>query len=235
MESYIFDIVLGIVALIIVIVTAKRGFVLSLLSTVSVVLSGFLSYKFTKPVAEFIYSSFLYDKIEAELTQVLLNLSEDTSFEDKIRAMLSTLPEGVLNLSRGLGFEADSALSSINLELFSNEDIIKAFIDNVASDVIMSVLDVVVFIVLFAVISFVLKYVSLLFSKIVKKIPLVGKLNTVLGGALGIVKSVISIAIICLVVCPIVFAVDIPWLENIISQSNVYQFIIENNPFNNFI
>lgn len=235
MENYIFDIVLVIVAVVIIIITAKKGFVLSLLGTVSVALSGFLSYKFSKPVSEFIYSSFLYDNIEEKLTNVLLNLSQDTSVDDKIQAMLSSFPEGVLNLSRGLGFEVEGALSSINLELFTNEDIIKAFIDNVASDVIMSVLNVVVFVVLFIVISFVLKYVSLLFSKIVKKIPLVGKLNTFLGGGLGIVKAVISIVIICLVVCPIVFAIDMPWLENIISQSHVYQFIIENNSFNNFI
>ncbi len=235
MENYIFDIVLGIVAVVIIIFTAKKGFVLSLLSTVSVVLSGFLSYKFTKPVSEFIYSSFLYDKIELKFTEVISNLSQDASFEGKLDAMINSLPEGVVNASKGLGFNLETAISSINLDLFTNENIVKAFIDNIASDIIMTVLDVVVFAVLFILLSFVLKYISILFSKIVKKLPLVGKANTVLGGALGIVKAVITIVIICFIISPLVFVIDIPWLENIISKSCVYQFLIENNPFNNFI
>jgi uncharacterized membrane protein required for colicin V production len=235
MENYIFDIVLVLVAASIIILTAKKGFVLSLLGTVSVVLSGFLSYKFTKPVTEFIYSSFLYDKIEDKLTDVLLNLSQDSSFDDKIQAMVGSLPEGVLNLSQGLGFEIDAALSTITQELFTNEDIIKAFMDNFASDIITSVLEVVVFVVLFILLSFVLKYASALFSKIVKKIPVVGKLNTLLGGGLGIIKAIIAVSIICLAICPLVFVIDVPWLKEVISDSYVYQFIIKNNPFNNFV
>ena len=68
--------------------------------------------------------------------------------------MINSLPEGVVNASKGLGFNLETAISSINLDLFTNENIVKAFIDNIASDIIMTVLDVVVFVVLFIIISF---------------------------------------------------------------------------------
>ncbi len=235
MEKYIFDIALGIIAVVIIVFTAKRGFTLSLLSTVSVALSGFLSYKFTKPVSEFIYSSFLYDKIEMKFTEVLSGLSEEVSDDSKLQAMIEALPPGVVNASQGLGFDFDLAVKSMELDLFTNEKIVKAFIDNIASDIIMTVLGIVVFAVLFILLSFVFKNVAILFSKLVKKIPIVGKANTFLGGVLGIVKATITIVVICFVICPVVFAIDIPWLENVISQSFVYQFLINNNPFNNFI
>ncbi len=235
MEKYIFDIVLLLVTVVIIIVSAKRGFVISLLSTVSVALSGFLSYKFTKPLTEFIYSSFLYDKIETKLTEVLTGLSQNVSYGDKIQAMIDSIPTGIVNASQGLGFNLNFAVESLQLDLFTNEAIVKAFMDNIGSYIIKSVLEIVVFVVLFAVLSVVFKYISLLFNKLVRKIPVVGKANTILGGVLGLVKALVTVVVICLVVCPIVFAIDIPKLENIISHSFVYQFIIENSIFNNFI
>lgn len=235
MEKYIFDIVLGVIAILIIVFTAKRGFVLSLLNTVSLALSGFLSYKFTKPLSEFIYSSFLYDKIETKLTEALSGLSQDTASDGKLDAMLSSLPSGIVNASQGLGFDVDTAMKSIDLELFANEKIIKAFIDNIASEIIMTVLEVVVFVVLFVLLSFILKNIAIIFSRLVRKIPIVGKANTFLGGALGIIKAVVCVSVICFVICPIVFAIDIPWLEDVISQSFVYQFLIENNSFNNLM
>ena len=229
MEKYIFDIVLGVVAVVIIVFTAKRGFVLSLLNTVAVALSGFLSYKFSKPVSEFIYSSFLYDKIETKLTEVLSGLSKDVSFDSKIQAMTDSLPESVVNASQGLGVNLESAIKAIDLEVFSNEKIVNAFIDNVASDIIISVLEVVSFVVLFVLLSFILKNVAIIFSKLVRKIPIVGKANIILGGVLGVVKAFVLVVMICFVICPLVFVIDIPWLENVISQSIVYQFLIENN------
>lgn len=235
MEKYIFDIVLLLVTVVIIIISAKRGFVISLLSTVSVALSGFLSYKFTNPLTEFIYSSFLYDKIEVKLTEVLTGLSQNVSYGDKIQAMIDSIPTGIVNASQGLGFNLNFAVESLQLDLFTNEAIVKAFMDNIGSYIIKSVLEIVVFVLLFAVLSVVFRYISLLFNKLVRKIPVVGKANTVLGGVLGLVKALVTVVVICLVVCPIVFVIDIPKLENIISHSFVYQFIIDNSIFNNFI
>ncbi len=235
MEAYIFDIALVIIAIVIVVLTAKRGFVLSLLSTVSLGVSAFLSYKFTKPVSEFIYSSFLYDKILEKVTEAVASLSDSITDTEKLAALVELLPVNFLKIAQGFGFNLDTALSSVDLSQLANDKIITAFVDNIAFDFVMSMLEVIVFIVLFAALSVVLRCIALLFNKIVKKLPIVGKTNTILGGALGVIKAVIAISVICLVVCPILFAIDMPWLENVISQSHVYQFIIENNPINNWM
>ena len=235
MEAYIFDIALILVAIVIIAFTARKGFVLSLLSTVSLGASAFISYKFTKPVSEFIYSSFLYDKILEKVTEAVLGLSDNITDTDKLAALTGILPDDFLKVAEGFGFNMDSALASVDIGQIANDKIISAFVDNIAFDVIMSVLEVVVFIVLFVALSVIFRCVALLFNKIVKKLPVVGKANTILGGALGVFKAAIAVSIICLVVCPIVFAIDIPWLQSLISQSHVYQFIIENNPINNWM
>ncbi len=235
MENYIFDIVLGVIAILIIAISAKRGFVISLLSTISVALSGFLSYKFSKPVAEFIYSSFLYDKIVSKLTEVISQYSVESSYKEKLQAMVDSLPEGLLNVSRGLGFNPDTAIESLELDVFTNEVIVKAFIDNFMSDIIKSLLEIVVLVIMFVLLSVVFRYVSMLLNKYVKKIPVVGKTNTILGGVLGMIKAGVLVIGICLVACPVIFAIDIPWLENTVSHSYIYGFIIENNIFTNFI
>lgn len=234
MEKYVFDIILGVIAIIIIVISAKKGFALSLLNTVSVVLSAFLSYKFTKPLSEFIYSSFLYDKIELKLTEVLSGLGQDISYDDKLDALLGALPQGLINVSQGFGFNLENKKEILQPIDFNNDAVVKLFIDNIASDIIQSVLEVVVMIVLFFVLSFVLKNISLLFNKLVKKIPVVGKTNTVLGGVLGLIKAVVSVVLICLVVSTVVFALDIPKLRDIVSQSFVYQYITADTFFNYF-
>ena len=235
MEAYIFDIAIILIAIIIIAFTARKGFVLSLLSTISLAVSVFLSYKFTKPVAEFIYSSFLYDKISERVTEAVVGFSDSFTDTEKLTALTELLPSDLFKVAHGLGFDVESALASIDFSLLTNDKIITAFIDNVAFDVIMGVLEVLVFVVLFVALSIIFRCVALLFDKVVKKLPVVGKTNTILGGALGVIKAVIAVVVICLVVCPIVFAIDAPWLHEVISQSRVYQFIIENNPINNWM
>lgn len=235
MEAYIFDIALALIAIVIIVFAAKRGFVLSLLSTISLGASAFLSYKFTKPVSEFIYSSFLYDKIMEKVTEAVVGFSDTITDTEKLAALTEVLPSNFLKVAQGFGFNVESALDTIDLGQLANDKIITAFVDNVASDVVMSVLEIVVFIVLFVALLVVFRCVALLFNKLIKKFSVVGKANTILGGVLGVVKAAIAISIICLVACPIVYAIDIPWLEDVISQSYIYQFLIENNPINNWM
>ena len=236
MEKYIFDAAMIVVVIIIVAVSAKRGFAISLLSTLSVSLAGFLSYKFTEPVSEFIYSSFLYSRIEAKFTEVLSGLSSDISFNGKLNAMLESLPKGFVPISESFGYNVDFAVDSMQIDsILSDNELVKQFIDNIAADIIKSVLEVIVFLILFVVLSVVLKNVSILLNKVVRKIPVVGKANTILGGTLGLIKSVVIVFVLCILVSVIINSMDVVELKNIASTSYVYRFVTDNNPFVDFI
>ncbi len=228
MEKYVFDFALCVVAIIVIVSSARRGFTLSLLNTISIAVSSILSYKISKPLSEFIYSSFLSDRIELKFNEVLSRLSQDISLNEKINALIEALPKGLVNASRAFGFDLDASVASFKSIDLSNDAIAKAFTDNVALDIINPILGVITLIVTFVAIFFVLKLVSVSFNKIVRKLPIVGKVNTFFGGVLGVVKAGVAVVAVCLIVSTIVFSVDSPKLENIISQSFVYNFIIEN-------
>lgn len=89
---------------------------------------------------------------------------------------------------------------------------------------------ILVFVILFIVFSILLKIVSKLLSALLDKIPLVGTANSVLGGALGLIKAIIIVYVICTVCYIVVMSDNAGNLKEIISDSYIYQFLIENNP-----
>ena len=94
---------------------------------------------------------------------------------------------------------------------------------------------IVVFIVLFIVFSILLKLASKVLSSLLDKIPLVGTADSVLGGVLGFVKAVIIVYVICTLCYLIVLSDNAENIKPIISDSYIYQVLIENNPVINFI
>lgn len=232
MAVSIFDIVLLLVIVAFVVFSAKKGFALSLLNTIAVALSGIFSYKFSGILSEFIFSSFLYDKIELRFNDILSNLSSGATHSGKLDALVESLPQGFVKAAEGFGFNLEYALETAMMaDYSSNEEFVKSFIDSIASGIIKPVLEVIVFILLFIVLSIVFKYVASLLDKVIKITPIVGKANTALGGVLGAVKALVFVFVICFVVCPIIFAIDNPSLKDTITSSVIYGFIIENNPF----
>lgn len=104
-----------------------------------------------------------------------------------------------------------------------------------ANEITYAFTQIVVFIILFIVFSILLKFASKLLSSVMDKIPLVGTANSVLGGVLGFIKAVIIVYVICTLCYLIVLSDNTAEIKNIISDSYIYQFLIENNPVIDFI
>ena len=223
----IFDILLLLTVIAFIVLSAKKGFALSLLNTIAFVLSGVISYNFSGKIAEFIFSSFLRDSMEARFNELLSESIDGISLGD----LTNAIPEGFVKIWEGLGFNLDSLLEmTMQADYPSEEMLIDKFIDNVASNIVISVVEIIVFIVLFIVLSIVLKFVASLLDKVIKITPIAGKANTVLGGALGLVKGFVLVFVICSVICPIILAIDAPVLKDTISTSVIYEFLRAKNP-----
>lgn len=234
MSINLFDITLLLIVVVFVVFSAKKGFALSLLNTIAFVFSGVFSYKLSGILSEFIFSSFLYDSMQIRFNEVLSNISLDSN--NQLQALTESIPDGFIKIWEGFGFNLDNLLNtSMQADYPSSEELVKCFIDNVASGIVTSVLKIVVFILLFIVLSIVFKYIASLLDKVIKITPIAGKANTVLGGVLGVVKGLVLVFAICFVVCPLVFAIEIPLLKDTITSSVVYDFILNNNPFNGVV
>ena len=94
---------------------------------------------------------------------------------------------------------------------------------------------VITFVALFIVFSILLKIASKVLSSLLDKIPLVGTANSVLGAALGLIKALVIVFVICTLCYIIVQSDNGENLKSIISDSYIYQFVIDNNPIVDFI
>lgn len=101
---------------------------------------------------------------------------------------------------------------------------------NIEGEFVAVIARIILFVVLFIALSILLKLLSKLLSSLIEKIPLVGTADYLLGGVLGLIKAAVLVYVICTVSYLAVVTENAENLKSIISNSYIYQFVIENNP-----
>ncbi len=227
----IIDIVLIALIIVIVVQSAKKGFVASCLDTLSLAISGFVSYTFCQPIAQRAYDMFICDLVKTEFRQALDDMSSSLSVQQKVQGMLEALPETALKLVESMGISVESLSSSVMSSVTSSEE---ALIENVANTIAPKVMltftEVIVFICLFILVALLVRLFSNFFSHNLEKIPVVGQLDTVLGGALGVVKAIVLLAAVNVILYIIVSTSESGSPMEMIETSKIYLFLMEHNP-----
>lgn len=226
MEKYIFDGFLLLISLIIIIYSAKKGFVATVLSAVSFVGATIFAKKVSVIASEFIYSSFLRAKITDTITNHLDNFS---SVDEKKNAMVSFFPQWMLRISEASGLDLKKLSDNVLNSGAEDEVFVENFVDTFAYPIIKEVSIVILFVVIFILLFVLFVYVSKLLSKITKKIPIIGKANTFFGIILGVLKSVTLIFVICAFFNISAFLFEVEELKVLLSDSIIFNYI--NNIF----
>ena len=227
--NFIVDLVL--VALIILVVAAavKKGFVGTAIDTFSVVISAFATYKIFKPVSQWVYDNIVYDMVRTKLIRSIEDSYGGLDFAAKISRMTKCLPENGVRFAKSLGLNVDALINSVPAET-DNKQLVDAFLNNVANEVIFFLVEVVMFILLFIVLSVVIKLVGNLLSNILNKLPLVGTVNKLAGCAFGFVKAGAIVLVLCTVMFYLLNSSDNPDIIAAINGSRIYAFVAERNP-----
>ncbi len=227
----IIDLIFVVIAIVIVISSAKKGFVASCLDAFSVVISGFISFKFFEPVAQCVYGVFVKDFMRTALVRAIEDTSKSASATEKINVMLAELPEGAVKLAQGMGINVDSLAAGINQSLSSNEDaFIAAFGDKVVYPVMIFVTEIVVFMILLVLSCLIIRAAANFFSDKLKKIPVVGNVDTLLGGVLGIIKAIVILVVVTTVFYIFLATADADSPLTVIRESQLFNFLSEYNP-----
>ena len=226
MEKYIFDLILLLISLIIIIYSAKKGFVSTILGTASVVFATIFSKKGSVIASEFIYSSFLRVKITEKVSNAVNGFSDSITLSEKIEAMISSLPEWMLRISESNGLDLGSVSAGISKSGVSEEMLVESFTDGVVYPVVTDVLKVVLFVASFVLLIVLLFKASKLLSKVIKRLPVIGKANTFFGMILGVIKSIAIVFMICMVLNMASYLFEIEELKLMLSDSIIFKNII---------
>ncbi|MBO5064783.1 MAG: CvpA family protein [Clostridia bacterium] len=227
MEKYVFDGFLLFISLIIIIYSAKKGFVSSVLGTASVVGATVLSRNLSIVASEFIYCSFLRDIVKEQITEVFKSIPDSLTLSAKLDVITASFPVWMLRIAEAAGIDSKAVFDElIKNENTSGEKLIESFTDSVVSPAVTEVLNIALFVIAFVLLIVLFFNISKLLSKVIGKLPVIGKANTFFGFVLGILKACAVVFIACTLLNVIAFLLDVEELKLLLADSIIIQYII---------
>ncbi len=226
----IFDILIVVVAVVIIVMSARKGFVATCLDSFSMVISAFVSYKLCPVVANGMYDMFIKDLVKTEFKQALDDMSGSLSVTEKVAGMINSLPEIAVKLAESMGIDVNNMSSILVSGSATNETLIETIAETLAYDIMITLTEIIVFIALFIIATLLVRFISTFFSHNLEKLPFVGKLDSLLGGALGIVKALVLIFAGSVILYIVAQTAEPGSLLESIKASQIYMFMEEYNP-----
>ncbi len=229
--EYILDLIFIALAVVMIILGAKKGLIKALLDGLSTIASGIIAYILATPVAKVIYDAFVRGVVKSEFLKGLNDSGTDFgSISEKVNALVNELPEGALAIASKFGFDVNGAISDVvSSAPDSNESLVETLMTNIGDNIFLKITEAVTMFALFIVVSIALTFVIRLLNKVVKKLPVVKQANKLAGGLLGLVKAVVIIFVISTV---LVF-VQNEELAPMINSSVILKVVNDINPLLN--
>lgn len=222
------DIILAVIFAAFVLTAVKKGFVLSLLEFVAVILAFVLAYSFSPNVAEAAYDGFVKEStIKTIETQIEKNISlNETSTQTQV--LLDSVPDYMVSVADFMGINIDDIKKDVANSKFTSENIATELVEKIAQPIIIGTLTALSFVVLAIVLLFILKFLAQIIAKIFK-IPVIKTVNKLLGGILGACKGFAVVIFICTILT-VFFASGDNELATAVNDSVVVNLIDNVNP-----
>lgn len=212
----IVDFLLIILVAVIAVMSAKKGFLMSLFNIISYFIAGILAKIFSSPIASYIYSGYISEKVLLKLNELMPSGSVEGELIDVVDGVFESLPAFVFDTANHFGilplrdyFAYSSSTETLTVDAMES---------NIIAPVILNVLSVILLIALFVIFSILLKMVFSFINKGLtsKKHEFMRKTNAFLGAMLGVIKGIVPAGLICAVL-----NIAAPVLNN----ENLFEFV----------
>ncbi len=185
----IVDIILVAVIGLIIFISAKRGFILTVFDLASGIVACILAKFISPPVAQVIYDSAVKEAVIGFLSQEFTNVENTVAaFMSDASSMFGFLPENIVGFAQNAGL---LDFSSISHSLISSITTVEQLEAGIVGPVVVSIINIFSFGIISFVLLIALRIVGVLVSKLVTVTKLGEKLNTSLGAVFGILKGVV--------------------------------------------
>ena len=219
----IIDLIIVGVILLVALISAKQGFVRTIISAVGFIAAIVVAFSVSEPLADVTYDKFIEPAI--------INTAGETSSESakvKVDEVWDALPGVITNNAASLGLSKESIQNVLSDNAQNGTESALATISQktikpTCTKIISTVFAMILTILLLIVVKFLAKIINKAFS-----FSIVGKLNTALGGAVGLVKGVGIALILCeIIVLIISFTDNGIWIFNNenIAKTTVFKFL----------
>ncbi len=202
--NYIIDIVLIALIVLIVAVSSKRGFILTVFDFASGIVA-FIGARILSPyVSTFVYDNFFKSTVISFLSEKYSSAGDTVaSAIDNMYSVFSFLPEGIYAYIKESGIIDSQAISQT---IMTNITTVEQLESSIVGPIMSSVIQLIAFAVLSIVLLVVLRIAAKFISRVVNISKIAGKLNSILGAAVGLLKGLVYVFIIAVVICVLSYA-----------------------------
>lgn len=227
----VLDVIVLAIIIITAIISAKKGFVATVIEFVGLLLAFYLAFTFSTTVANFTYDKFISPTIKETVIEEIGDKVESTA-----DSVWDSLPSIVVSGANTLGIEREEIFEGVNTSTSSTaEEIANTVNDKIAKPVITVFIRFLLAFVLFIACIFLVRILAKILNKLFT-FSLIGKLNRLLGGVLGAGKGIIFACVVVLLLSTIAAVTKNGFLifttENI-ENSTIFKLLASFNPFYN--
>lgn len=183
------DILFIVAAIIIVILSAKRGFVKNVIRLASFIISIIIAVSFSPELSEYVAEKWISPAVTEGVYEDIVAISQrngGTSFD--IASLFETEHPEFVELLEKFGVDYESLAKTFDKISNGTEQTVHELADSIAQKVVNGISTVLAFISLFLASMLVLWIVSLILTLVVK-LPVLKQLNALLGIVCGLVTS----------------------------------------------
>lgn len=191
--SFIFDLIILVIALTAICHGISKGFVKSGMRLVSVILALVFVFTFTTPLSAWIEEKFVKERV-SDFTQQTLDSIVNAGSEDiEIDEVLNDKPEALSNFAERFKFDISDIEDYYNnfLSNLTRPDAIKALSEKIAAPTSASISTVFAAIIIF-VATLLICFIAANLLDLLCRLPVLKQLNKILGGLFGVITALLS-------------------------------------------
>ena len=184
----IVDLILFIVIAVVAIVSARKGFLMTLFNIAAYIIAGILSKIFSVPVADYAYVNFFSEKVLTKLHELMPSGSVEGEISSVVMKSIEALPSYIQALIKHfVSSDSINAASGGANTAYTVEMLEQTYLAPVITDVF----SIVAMVLLFVLLVFLLRIVFSLVNRVLtkKKHRLIRGTNMLFGAAFGAVKG----------------------------------------------
>lgn len=225
----ILDLIVVIIVLVCAFLSAKHGFVRTVLELAGFIAAIFIAFTISSPLATITYDKMIEPSIVSKIEQ-----TSDEGSSMISEKLWNSFPEVVKRQSANIGISQEGFNEKVSSSISSNvAESAEKISENVTKPIITKVLSAVYSTVIAIVLIILSKFLAKVINKLFK-ISFIGKINSFLGGVLGALKGIAIAVVFCMAVSLIVSATKSGvWIFNSdnIEASHLFKIFYGFSPF----
>ena len=197
--NVLLDVILVSIFLLIVIISARRGFIKCIWSLVTVVSAFFLAYTFGPMLGAKLCDRFIYDYVSSYTYESVEKMAQKDADDYDLSAVFDNMPDEFNELLDHCGVELDEISLQVSPTMTVTSEELSVIAGSIARPVSATIANIIGVIAVFFASVILISLLGVLL-KLIVKVPVIKSINSFFGMILGAIEGFFIIWVVCLLI-----------------------------------